>query len=54
MADKLEYWTKEHGLHGMRFSPIYYQNGNHGGDAWLDADEIASRVAQSGTTWLRV
>ena len=38
-ADKLEYWTKEHGLVGMRFSPIYYQHGNHGGDSWLDADE---------------
>jgi len=39
VADKLEYWVKEHGLHGMRFSPIYYQNGQHGGDAWLDAPE---------------
>ena len=39
VADKLEYWTKEHGLVGMRFSPIYYQNGSHGGDGWLDADE---------------
>ncbi|MEZ6144654.1 MAG: hypothetical protein R3B91_04315 [Planctomycetaceae bacterium] len=26
-------------LHGMRFSPIYYKEGQHGGDAWLDADE---------------
>ena len=39
VAQKLEYWMKEHGLHGMRFSPIYYQDGNHGGDGWLDADE---------------
>jgi len=39
VADKLEFWVKEHGLHGMRFSPIYYQNGQHGGDAWLDAPE---------------
>jgi predicted TIM-barrel fold metal-dependent hydrolase len=39
VADKLEYWTKKHGLAGMRFSPIYYQNGSHGGDGWLDADE---------------
>ena len=39
VADRLEFWMKEHGLHGMRFSPIYYQNGNHGGDHWLDADE---------------
>ncbi len=39
VADKLEYWMKEHGLHGMRFSPIYYKDGQHGGDGWLDADE---------------
>lgn len=38
VADQLEFWMKEHGLHGMRFSPIYYQNGQQGGDAWLDAD----------------
>ena len=38
VADNLEYWTKEHGLVGMRFSPIYYQNGSHGGDAWLDGE----------------
>ena len=39
VADKLEYWMKEHGLHGMRFSAIYYQNGSHGGDRWIDAKE---------------
>lgn len=39
VADKLEYWMAEQGLHGMRFSPIYYQNGRHGGDDWLDAPE---------------
>lgn len=39
VADKLEYWMKEHGLHGMRFSAIYYQNGNHGGDGWVNAPE---------------
>jgi len=38
VADKLEYWVKEQGLHGMRFSPIYYRNGQHGGDGWLDGD----------------
>jgi predicted TIM-barrel fold metal-dependent hydrolase len=38
VADKLEYWTKEHGLHGMRFSPLYYQNGANGGDGWLTAE----------------
>jgi predicted TIM-barrel fold metal-dependent hydrolase len=39
VADKLEYWIKEHGLHGMRFSLIYYKDGDHGGDGWLDADQ---------------
>ena len=39
VANKLEFWMKEYGLHGIRFSPIYYQNGNHGGDAWLNARE---------------
>ncbi|MGE0379173.1 MAG: amidohydrolase, partial [Planctomycetaceae bacterium] len=39
VADKLEFWMKEHGLHGMRFSPIYYRDGRHGGDGWLDAPE---------------
>ena len=39
VADKLEYWTKEHGLVGMRFSPMYFLNGNQGGDGWIDADE---------------
>jgi predicted TIM-barrel fold metal-dependent hydrolase len=38
VSEKLEYWTKEHGLVGMRFSPLYYQNGSHGGDGWIDAD----------------
>lgn len=42
VAAKLEYWVKEHGLHGMRFSPIYYRDGQHGGDAWLDASETHS------------
>ncbi|MBI2947458.1 MAG: amidohydrolase [Verrucomicrobia bacterium] len=33
VADRLEYWVREHGLRGMRFSPIYYE----GKDAWLNA-----------------
>ncbi|MCI0464595.1 MAG: amidohydrolase [Gemmataceae bacterium] len=33
VAQKLEYWVKEHGLAGMRFSPIYYQ----GRDDWLNS-----------------
>jgi predicted TIM-barrel fold metal-dependent hydrolase len=32
-ARKLEFWVKEHGLSGMRFSPIYYE----GKDGWLNA-----------------
>jgi predicted TIM-barrel fold metal-dependent hydrolase len=39
VADKMEFWTKEHGLDGMRFSAIYYQNGEHGGDKWINAKE---------------
>ena len=34
VADKLEYWMTEHGLHGMRFSAIYYQKK----DEWMTAD----------------
>ncbi|MDP6556519.1 MAG: amidohydrolase family protein [Pirellulaceae bacterium] len=39
VADKMEFWMTEHGLHGMRFSAIYYQNGKHGGDGWINARE---------------
>jgi predicted TIM-barrel fold metal-dependent hydrolase len=31
VADRLEYWVKEHGLAGMRFSPMYYK----GRDDWM-------------------
>ena len=31
VADKLEYWVKEHGFAGMRFSAIYYK----GKDDWM-------------------
>ena len=34
VADKLDYWVREQGLSGMRFSPIYYKNR----DQWLDGD----------------
>jgi len=34
VANKLEYWMREHRLTGMRFSPIYYQ----GRDEWLNSD----------------
>src|SRR5262245_41769789 len=33
VADKLDYWVREQGLAGMRFSPIYYE----GKDDWLKA-----------------
>lgn len=33
VALKLEYWVREHGLSGMRFSPMYYE----GRDQWLNA-----------------
>jgi predicted TIM-barrel fold metal-dependent hydrolase len=39
VAEKLEYWTKEQGLSGMRFSPIYYQNGQNGGVGWINSPE---------------
>jgi predicted TIM-barrel fold metal-dependent hydrolase len=39
VADSLEYWIKEHGFVGMRFSPLYYAEGKNGGDGWLSADE---------------
>jgi L-fuconolactonase len=48
VADKLEYWMKEHGLAGMRFSPLYYADGKHGGDAWLTSD-AHHRVWKKGT-----
>lgn len=35
VADKLDYWMSEHGLVGMRFSPIYYVEGANGGDEWI-------------------
>lgn len=33
VAQKLEYWMLEHGLAGMRFSPIYYLDNDR--DSWL-------------------
>ena len=31
VADRLEYWMVERGLHGMRFSPVYYR----GEEEWM-------------------
>lgn len=33
VAEKLEYWVTEHGLAGLRFSPIYYENR----DEWMNS-----------------
>jgi predicted TIM-barrel fold metal-dependent hydrolase len=33
VAEKLDYWVRQQGLAGMRFSPIYYE----GKDEWLNA-----------------
>jgi len=49
VAHRLEYWVKEHGFSGMRFSPIYYLDGAKGGDGWLnhpDTDKLWKKAAQ--------
>jgi len=38
VADKLTYWMTEHPLAGMRFSPIYYRDGQQGGDDWITSE----------------
>jgi predicted TIM-barrel fold metal-dependent hydrolase len=35
VADKLEFWMREHGLSGMRFSPVYYRDGR---DNWITSE----------------
>jgi predicted TIM-barrel fold metal-dependent hydrolase len=37
-AKKLEFWVKEHGLSGMRLSPMYYRDK----DGWLNAESSNS------------
>ena len=37
VVDKLEYWMREQGLAGMRFSPIYYAGKYQRNDDWLNA-----------------
>src|SRR5262249_43461898 len=47
VAKKLEFWVKEHGLSGMRFSPMYYK----GKDDWLNArssDPLWEKAAELG------
>ncbi len=36
VADKLDYWMVQHGLSGMRFSPIYYK----GKDDWMTSQPL--------------
>ena len=50
VAKKLEYWVKEQGLSGMRFSPIYYK----GKDDWLNArssDALWKRAEELGAVF---
>ena len=50
VADKLEYWMREHNFSGMRFSPIYYR----GKDDWLNArsrDELWEKAAELGAVF---
>jgi predicted TIM-barrel fold metal-dependent hydrolase len=47
VASKLEYWIREHGLSGMRFSPIYYK----GRDEWMTSDahhQLWKKAAELG------
>ena len=52
VADRLEYWVKEHGLSGMRFSPIYYLDGSKGG---MDGSTIptATSSGRGPGNWAR-
>jgi predicted TIM-barrel fold metal-dependent hydrolase len=45
VADRLQYWVKEQGLAGMRFSPIYYE----GRDDWMTskAHRLAWKKAEA-------
>ncbi len=47
VADKLDYWMREHQFAGMRFSPVYYR----GKDDWLNArsrDPLWEKAAELG------
>lgn len=49
-ARKLEYWVREHGLSGVRFSPIYYREK----DEWLNdrsSDALWKRAADLGAVF---
>lgn len=50
VATKLEYWMREHGLAGMRFSPMYYK----GKDDWLNAkssDALWNKAEELGAVF---
>ena len=54
VAEKLEFWVKEHQFSGMRFSPIYYVKGNHGGDDWLTSlahHRVWKKAAELGSVF---
>jgi len=44
VADKLEFWVREHGLVGMRMSPIYYR----GKDGWLNGEPHRAMWKKAG------
>jgi predicted TIM-barrel fold metal-dependent hydrolase len=50
VSRKLEYWMREHGLSGMRFSPIYYR----GRDAWITSEphhQLWKKAAELGAVF---
>jgi predicted TIM-barrel fold metal-dependent hydrolase len=50
VSRKLEYWMREHGLSGMRFSPIYYR----GRDAWITSEphhQLWNKAAELGAVF---
>jgi predicted TIM-barrel fold metal-dependent hydrolase len=50
VSRKLEYWMREHGLSGMRFSPIYYR----GKDAWITSEphhQLWKKAAELGAVF---
>ncbi len=50
VAQKLEYWMREHNFAGMRFSPIYYQ----GKDDWLTSkahNQLWEKAAELGAVF---
>jgi predicted TIM-barrel fold metal-dependent hydrolase len=44
VAERLEFWVREHGLAGVRFSPLYYQ----GKEGWLNAESSHALWKKAG------